>query len=51
MISESLKINSTLTELYLGGDDNIMKIKGKKKEFERKMNREQYWSRRSKDDK
>ena len=26
MISESLKINTTLTELYLLGDDKIMKI-------------------------
>ena len=27
MISESLKINTTLTELWLGGDDKIMKMK------------------------
>ena len=26
MISESLKINTTLTKLYLRGDDKIMKI-------------------------
>ena len=26
MISESLKINTTLTELELGGDDKIKKI-------------------------
>ena len=29
MISESLKINTTLTKLDLGGDDKIMKRKEK----------------------
>ena len=32
MISESLKINTTLIELYLSGDYNIMNIIIKKKE-------------------
>ena len=36
MISESLKINTTLTKLYLGSDDKKMKMKqiGKKRDNE-----------------
>ena len=46
MISESLKINTSLTELGLYSDDKIMKIEieiGKRGLVKLIMNREQYW--------
>ena len=44
-ISESLKRNTSLTELHLGSDE--MKKKKGKGEKKKKKHREQYWTRRS----
>ena len=49
MISEALRINSSLTELDLNSDKKEKWIR--KRNMKNEMNRQYYWSRRSKNDK